>query len=49
MKGDKGNFFPFRKLNNAEAITVIARIAVIKDTTTSSARWTPYLDYVKKL
>lgn len=49
MKGDKGNFFPFRKLNNAEAITVIARIAGIKDTTTSSARWTPYLDYVKKL
>ena len=49
MKGDKGEFFPFRRLNNAEAITIIARIAGIKDTTTSSAWWTPYLDYVKKL
>ena len=49
MKGDKGEFFPFRKLNNAEAITLIARIAGIKDTTTSSARWTAYLNYVKKL
>lgn len=49
MKWDKGEFFPFRQLNNAEAITIIARIAGIKDTTSSSARWTPYLDYVKKL
>ena len=49
MKGDKGEFFPLRKLNNAEAITIIARISGIKDTTTSSARWTPYLNYVKKL
>lgn len=49
MKWDKGDFFPLRKLNNAEAITMIARISGIKDTTTSSAWWTPYLDYVKKL
>lgn len=49
MKWDKGEFFPFRQLNNAEAITIIARIAGIKDTTTWSARWTPYLNYVKKL
>lgn len=49
MKGDKGEFFPFRNLTNAEAITVIARIAGIQDTSTTSARWSPYLAYVKQL
>ncbi len=49
MQGDKGEFFPFRKLKNAEALTVLARITGIKDSTSSSARWTPYLEYVKKL
>lgn len=49
MKGDKGQFFPLRKLTNAEAITVIARITGIKDTNSSSAWWTPYLNHVKKL
>ena len=49
MKGDKGEFFPFRQLTYAEALTVIARISGIEETSSTSARWTPYLDYVKKL
>jgi hypothetical protein len=49
MKGNKWLFTPTNNLSYAEAITVIARIADIENTTTQYARRTPYLTYVKNL
>ena len=49
MKGNKWLFSPNNNLTYAEAITVIARIAGIQNTTTAYARRTPYLKYVKNL
>lgn len=49
MKGNKWIFAPTNNLSYAEAITVIARIAGIQNTTTQYARRTPYLTYVKNL
>ena len=49
MKGNKWLFSPTNNLSYAEAITVIARIAGIENTTTQYARRTPYLTYVRNL
>lgn len=49
MKGHEGLFSPFANLTYAEAITVIARMANIKNTETTSARRTPYLTYIKNI
>lgn len=49
MKGHNGKFRPFDNLTYAEAITVISRIANIRNTTTQFARWTPYREYINKL
>lgn len=48
MKGHNGEFFPFRKLTKAEALTVLARITGIQDSTSLSAWWTPYLTHMRK-
>ena len=49
MKGNEGEFSPFRQLSYAEAITIIARLTNIRSTTSTSAWRTPYLEHVKKL
>ena len=49
MKWNNSLFSPTKNLTYAEAITVIARIAWIKNTNTKYAWRTPYLSYVKNL
>lgn len=48
MKWDAWEFFPLRQLTKAEALTVIARIIGIKDTTTTSTWRAPYRDYIQQ-
>ncbi len=49
MKWNEWEFSPFRQLSYAETITIIARLTWIKNTTSTSAWRTPYLNHVKKL
>jgi hypothetical protein len=49
MKGNEGLFAPINNLTYAEAITVMARISGMKNTETTSARRTPYLEYIKRI
>ena len=49
MRWNKWIFSPKNTLSYAQTVTIIARISWIKDTSTSSARRTPYFNHVKKL
>jgi hypothetical protein len=49
MKWNKWLFTPTNNLTYGQAVTIIARIAGIKNTTSASARRTPYLNYVRNI